>query len=57
MVNMLRINQAWFFLNGTGGSRKGEKFHEMIQEGGSQKREGQRHMWTECKPLSIQIKD
>jgi len=34
------------FLNGTGGSRKGEKMCKTTQELGSQKRKGQMQMWT-----------
>jgi hypothetical protein len=35
------------FLNGVGGSRKGEKVFKMTQEVGSQKHKGQMQMWTE----------
>jgi hypothetical protein len=35
------------FLNGIGGSRKGEKMCKMTQEVGSQKRNWQMQMWTE----------
>jgi hypothetical protein len=37
-------------LNGTGSSRKGEKMSRMAQEVGSQKRKGQKQMWTEYGP-------
>ena len=39
----------WVFLNGTGGSRKGEKMCKMTQEVGS-------HMWTEYEHWCAQIK-
>jgi len=42
-------------LNGTGGSRKGEKMCETTQEVGSQKHKGQMLMWTEYKPWCPQI--
>jgi hypothetical protein len=45
MVNALWRNRV--FLNGIGGSRKGEKVCKMTQEVGSQKRKGQMQMWTE----------
>jgi hypothetical protein len=45
------------FLNGTGGSRKGEKMCKTTQEVGSQKRKGQMQMWTEYEPSCAQIKD
>jgi hypothetical protein len=35
------------FLNGVGGSRKGEKMCKLTQEVGSQKCKGQMQMWTE----------
>jgi hypothetical protein len=40
---------AWrngVFLNGAGGSRKGEKMCKTTQEVGSQTRKGQMQMWT-----------
>jgi hypothetical protein len=43
MVNMLQSNGV--FLNGMGGSRKGEMC-KMTQEVGIQKRKGQLQMWT-----------
>jgi len=45
------------FLNGTGGSRKGEKTCKMTQKVGSQKRKGQMQMWTEYKPWCAQIEE
>jgi len=45
------------FLNGTGGSRKGEKVHMTAQEVGSQKRKGQMQVWTEYKPWCAQIEE
>jgi hypothetical protein len=45
------------FLNGIGGSRKGEKMRKMSQEVGSQKRTGQMQMWTEFEPWCPQIED
>jgi len=45
------------FLNGTGGSRKGEKMCKTAQELGSQKRKGQMQMWTEYEPWCAQIED
>jgi hypothetical protein len=44
-------------LNGTGGSRKGEKICKTTKEVGSQKHTGQMQMWTEYKPWCAQIKD
>jgi hypothetical protein len=34
------------FLNGIGGSRKGQKMYKMTQEEGCRKRKGQMHIWT-----------
>ena len=44
-------------LNGTGGSREGEKMCKTTQEVGSQKRKGQMQMWTEYEPWCAQIED
>ena len=44
-------------LNGTGGSRKGEKICKTTQDMGSQKRKGQLQMWTEYEPWCAQIED
>jgi hypothetical protein len=44
-------------MNGTGGSRKGEKMCETTEELGSQKRKGQMEMWTEYEPLCAQVED
>ena len=43
--------------NGTGRSRKGEKMCKTTQEVGSQKRNGQMHMWIEYEPWCAQIED
>jgi hypothetical protein len=45
------------FLNGIGGSSKGEKMCKMAQEVGSQKQIGQMQMWTEYEPWCAQIED
>jgi hypothetical protein len=48
--------QREVFLDGTGGSRKGEKMCKTTQEVGNQKRQGQMQMWTEYEPWCAQIK-
>ena len=55
MVNMLCRNRV--FLNGTGGSKKGEKMCKTTQEVGSQKRKGQMQMWAEYECWCAQIED
>jgi len=45
------------FLNGTGGSRRGEKICKTTQEVGSQKRKGQTQMWTQYELWCVQIED
>jgi hypothetical protein len=45
------------FLNGTGGSKKGEKMCKTTQEMNSQKRKGQMQMWTEYEPWCAQIEN
>jgi hypothetical protein len=42
-------------LNGIGGSRKGEKICKMTQEMGSQKRKGEKQMWTESEPVRRRV--
>jgi hypothetical protein len=44
-------------LKGTGGPRKSEKMCRMVQEVGSQKRKGQKQMWTEYEPWCADIED
>jgi hypothetical protein len=55
MVNQLLRNRV--FLNGTRGSKKGEKMCKTTQEVGSQKRKGQAQIWTEYEPYCAQIED
>ena len=45
------------FLNGTGGSMKGEKIRKTTQEVGSQKRKGQTQMWKEFEHWCAKIED
>jgi len=51
------MKKSRVFLNGTGGSRKGEKMYKTTQKVGSQKRKGQMQMWREYEPWCAQIED
>jgi hypothetical protein len=48
-------------LNGTGGSRKGEKMHRVTQGVSSKKHKGQMQIWTEyelwCTQFGDQVRD